>query len=176
MSPYWPFYAGALSYVLFVCVLLAQGFRQIRSPLATICRRHFFFSFWILAAFIPVFLKTGFSASNVSALGLVLLYFYLFHYGLGFHLFGVAQRSISTNILVLLSKNSEGLSTEQMKSQYGSQGSLAFVTESRLQLMKDWGWISTVSNQIVLTEKGKTRAARVRRILTFLSLRPIGSS
>lgn len=168
MTPYWPFYAGAVAYAVFILVCIVVGFSKSKTPIIDFCLRHLLFSPFVALA---LYWQRGLPAAFFGS-----FYFWLFHYGAGFHLFGVAQRSVSTNILIFLLKKLGSANLDQVKREYGGSKSLSFVTDSRLAQMEKWKWIQSDSANVKVSPKGRKFGMVSDFILNLFSLRPLGSS
>jgi hypothetical protein len=175
MMRLWPFYIALAAYLIFIAVNLGIGFRHSKTPIRDFCVRHCFGMIFVAIALQAggLYWDTTISARVIDTL-IGCSYFFFFHYSVGVQLFSVAQRSVSTNLLVSLLKDGGKSELEALKKSYGGGNSVGHVTQSRLAQMEEWEWIRAGKTEVFITEKGRIRLWIADGLLGLFSLDPLG--
>lgn len=177
MNEFWPLYGALIAYFFFVLINAWMGFSDSETPITDLCQRH-----WIAMPMMGLLLGGVALLMHVELKEVIfgsllaMSYFFFIHYSVGLQLFSVAQRSVSTNLLISLLRNSRTLSVEELKKAYGQGTSISTVTQSRLKQMEDWKWIEASADDLELTATGRRRVRLSALILRFFSLSPMGDS
>jgi hypothetical protein len=136
---------------------------------------HFQFSIlYLLITIISIFLVNDFIINNFIEIIIGFISFYLIHYTIFLNFFALAQRSISSAILTILSKENQ-LTFESLDRRYANGEGFSYIQNSRLEDMHKLGWIKKEKQGLRITKKGKLTIKIVTIILKMCGIKQIGS-
>jgi energy-coupling factor transporter transmembrane protein EcfT len=144
------------------------------SPMSTLNKYHLFFTLLYLTISIIYFILVKFDLIILaeSLIGLI-VYFFL-HYSIFLNFFALAQRSISSSLLILLYENNYSMSKKEVMKKYANDQGFGYIKMSRIDDMRNLKWIELNEDQLQLTNKGRTVIKIVLFILNLLGLQQIG--
>ena len=160
-------------FLSFSC-LLKKG--KGTTPLSSINRFHFQFSFvYVSFTILLIFLnKLDFSIQTFLEFAIGLFVYIFIHYAVFLNFFSLAQRSISSNILIMLLDPPNQKKISNILTDYANGKGFSYIKKSRLEDMENLGWITMEKNSYSITPKGSKTIWVVKTILNFWGLKQLG--
>jgi hypothetical protein len=145
------------------------------TPITSFNRFHLKFSaFYIALAIAMVFYFKLEILSSIIDIFIGLFLYFGIHYAIFLNFFSLAQRSISSAILILLLENSRSLSEEECMTKYANGKGFSYIKKSRIEDMLNLAWIKGDYQKYFITDRGSKVIRFVRFILNFWGLRQLG--
>gem|GEM_PF-5263629 len=175
MDKYFFFVIAALTYlvVLFCSVIFKVGKHE--SPLSAFNKLHIYFSLvYVFASVVLFYLSYTFSLYAVLDF-FVGYFFYLgFHYAVFQNFYGLAQRSISASLLILLKANGGMMSVKNCSQAYADGKGFSYIKKSRLEDMVNLDFVYLENGVYKISERGNKISLLIRFILGFWGLNQLG--
>ncbi|WP_135354859.1 hypothetical protein [Leptospira kobayashii] len=145
------------------------------SPLTAFNQLHIRFSLFYLlvsaALFLAFYTPDLYTVFDFS----IGYFFYLgFHYAIFQNFYGLAQRSISASLLILLKHNGGEMRVNDCLKNYADGKGFGYIKKSRLEDMVHLQFVSLENGVYKITSRGKKTSFVVRSILGFWGLRQLG--
>lgn len=139
-------------------------------------KKHFQFSImYFLFCFISMlYFEIGFTLNIFIEIAIGFFLYFGLQYAVFLNFFALAQRSISSSVLILLSENNDSLSIDEIYKMYANGKSFSYIKEDRLSDMKELHWINMNLDRIQLTSKGKKIISLVNFFLKIWGLNQVG--
>ncbi|TGL57202.1 hypothetical protein EHQ58_12920 [Leptospira ognonensis] len=171
------FYLAVISYFSFFVISICVRIGKSDSPLAAFNRLHFRMTlFYIMISYYCI----SHFALNVELIfwdffiGLFL--YFSFHYSIFLNFYALAQRSISSSLLILLSESDGVLSQKEILERYANGKGFKYIKESRIEDLTKLDWLLDTNGDYTITRKGKLVIQIVKSILAFWGLVQLGKS
>jgi len=163
----------AYTFFIFFSVILKVG--KGNTPITSFNQFHLKFSAtYVGLAIAAIFYFELEILSSLIDIILGLFLYFGIHYAIFLNFFSLAQRSISSAILILLLENSGTLAEEECMKKYANGKGFSYIKKSRIEDMLNLGWINGDDQKYSITSKGQKVIRLVRFILKFWGLRQLG--
>lgn len=161
-----------IAYILFILYSFIFKTGKGDFPLWNFNKAHFDFVFvYFFVSIVYTAIYRNFNWSIFLFILLGVFYYFGIHYGLFQNFFGLAQRSISASILVLILENDSSMKKKEIMSKYANGKGFGHIKKSRLNDMENLNWIKQINGEYTLTKKGKTVALFVTKVLKLWNLK-----
>lgn len=176
MSQYIYILLSIFSYSLFfICAILFK-FGKGETPMSSFNKKHFQYSltYFVLVSISRIYIASDFNFDTIIEIIIGLFLYFGLHYAVFLNFFALAQRSISSSVILLLTQNNNSLSFKDIFKKYAAGKSFSHIKEDRLKDMKQLNWIKQENENIHLTSKGKQTIKIVNLFLKIWGLKQVG--